>query len=63
VSHPGDEILTTAARKAEPRKIGDSWVWNTRGSVAVLPLAAASLALWAAKLPPRVPVDVAASVW
>lgn len=63
VSHPGDEILTTAARKAEPRKIGDSWVWNTRGSVAVLPLAAASLALWGAKLPPRVPVDVAASVW
>lgn len=63
VAHSGDEVLTAAAQKATVRTVGDGWVWNTRGSVVVLPLAAVSLALWAANQPAREPVDVAASVW
>lgn len=57
VLHPADEVLTDAAKVAAPRRVGDRWAWDTRSQVAMLPLAAVSLALWGAGQPP--PVGVA----
>ena len=56
LAHLGDPDLEAAVAAGVKRPLGDAWAWSRRSSFSdITPLCAASLAVWAARLPRRSP--------
>jgi len=61
LAHLGDPDLEAAVAAGVKRPLGDAWAWSRRSSFSdITPLCAASLAVWAARLPRRSPQVFAA---